>query len=87
MSKRYKALVQERADLVKEAKDLFAAAETAGRDLSDDERARDDAINARLTALTGEIEREERLREWERQVDAVPIANMAAPLITNIVDR
>jgi len=76
--KRYQALLQERADLVNEAKAIFAAAETEGRDLTDVEKGRDDAINARLTALAGDIAREERRRENERTVAAVPDANMAA---------
>jgi len=75
---RYQSLLQERADLVKEAKAIFAKAETEGRDLTADEANRDDAINARLTALNGEISREERRRENERTVAAVPDANMQA---------
>lgn len=76
--KRYQALLQERADLVNEAKGIFAAAEADGRDLNEQEKQRDDAINARLTALNGEISREERRRENERTVAAVPDANMQA---------
>ncbi|NJN53291.1 MAG: phage major capsid protein [Anaerolineae bacterium] len=72
MSKRYNFLVQERADLVREARALLAAAD--GRDLTDEERGRDDQINARLETLAGEIEREERLRLYDRQV-----APLAAP--------
>ena len=76
--KRYQQLLQERADLVNEAKAIFSKAETEGRDLTDEEKQRDDAINARLTTLATEIEREERRREWERTVQAVPDANMTA---------
>lgn len=76
--KRYQQLLQERADLVKEAQGIFALAEQEGRDLTDAEKTRDDAINARLTALAGEIDREERRRENERMVAAVPDANMQA---------
>lgn len=76
--KRYQQLLQERADLVKEAQGIFALAEQEKRDLTDAEKARDDAINARLQTLAGEIEREERRREWERTVEAVPDANMQA---------
>lgn len=75
--KRYKALLQERADLVAEAKSIFAAADADGRDLTDDEKTRDDAINARLEVITSELEREERRRQWEREVAAVPDANMS----------
>lgn len=71
--KRYQALLQERADLVNEAKGIFAAAETEGRDLTDVEKGRDDAINARLNALAGDIAREERRRENERTVAATPV--------------
>lgn len=76
--KRYKQLLQERADLVNEAKGIFALAEQEGRDLTDAEKARDDAINARLQTLAGEIAREERRREWERTTAAVPDANQQA---------
>lgn len=72
---RYKALLQERADLVKQAKALFDAAEADARDLTDDEKAQDDAINLRLEALGHEIDREERRRANERLVSAVTDAN------------
>ncbi len=78
MKKRYQQYLQERADLVQEAQALFALAEKEGRDLTDAEKLRDDEINARLQTLAGEIEREERRREWERQVAAVPDANQQA---------
>ena len=77
--KTYQALLQERADLVKEAKGFFAAATAEGRDLTEAEKQRDDAINERLTALAGDITREERRREWERTVaPTVPDANVQA---------
>lgn len=77
--KTYQALLQERADLVAEAKKIFAAATTEGRDLTEAEKTRDDEINARLTALAGDIAREERRREWERTVaPAVPDGNVQA---------
>ena len=69
MNKRYQALIQERADLVKEAKAILAGAD--GRDLTEEEKQRDDAIYGRLEALTGEIEREERIRAHERAMPAV----------------
>lgn len=78
MNKRYQKLLQERADLVAEARSIFAAADKEGRDLTEDEKTRDDEINARLQALAGEIEREERRREWERTVEPVSDANVAA---------
>lgn len=77
--KTYQAMLQERADLVAEAKRIFAAATAEGRDLTEDEKKRDDAINARLSALADDISREERRREWERTVaQAVPDANVQA---------
>lgn len=74
MSKRYQGLIQERADLVKEASQIFNLAEHEDRDLTAEEVARDDQINARLSALTDEINREERRRENERAVKAVAVA-------------
>jgi HK97 family phage major capsid protein len=76
MNKRYQKLLQERADLVKQAKAIFNLAEQEGRDLTADEKATDDGINTRLEEIAGEIEREERRRRWEREVAAVPDANM-----------
>lgn len=72
----YQALIQERADLVKEAQAIFAAA--VGRDLTDAEKTRDDAINARLATLNADIARLERLRDNERAVAAQPDANATA---------
>jgi HK97 family phage major capsid protein len=71
MNKRYKALLQERADLINEAKGILAGA--TGRDLTAEEAGRDDAINARLNTLAGEIDREERLRRMEATMPGVPV--------------
>lgn len=61
MNKRYKALLQERADLVKEQKGIFSAAELrADLALTAEEKGRDDAITARLMELSAELAREER---------------------------
>ena len=76
MSKRYKALLQERADLVKEQGDIFAVVDHEGRDMSEAEKVRDDAIHARLTEMASDIEREERRREWERTVEAKPLGGV-----------
>mgnify|MGYP001594537971 CR=1 FL=1 len=76
MGKRYKALLQERADLVKEQGDIFAVIDHEGREMSEAEKARDDAIHARLTELAADVEREERRREWERTVEAKPLSGV-----------
>lgn len=68
---RYQALLQERVDLVAEGKALFAAAEKGARDLTEEEKGRDDQINARLEALALEVQREETRRERERSVEAL----------------
>jgi len=74
MKSRYQALLQERADLVAEGRGIFAAAEEGeGRDLTDDERKRDDAIHARLEELESEIQRHERQRDREGLVASPPI--------------
>lgn len=72
MSKLYKALIQERADLTKEQKALFSAADASGAELTAEQKARDDAIFARLQELAPEIERQERRREAERNAVALP---------------
>lgn len=86
---RYQALLQERADLVAQAAAIFQAAESAGRDLTDEEKALDDGINTRLQEIAGSIDREERRRKWEREVAAVPDDNMtqAARGIESVRDR
>lgn len=66
--KLYKALVQERADLVREAGEIVAAAEREDRGLTDEEKGRDDAIAARLDALAPDIAREEARRAREAAV-------------------
>ncbi len=63
--KQYKALLQERADLVAEGKRLFDAAEREDRDLTAAEKDRDDAINARLTAISADLQRHENRRARE----------------------
>ena len=65
---RYTALLDERAALVAEGKAMFDRAEAEGRDLTDDERMRDDAINARLDILGADISREEARRKREAAV-------------------
>jgi len=73
MKSRYQALFQERADLIAEARAAFALAEKEERDLTDDERKRDDEIAARLEALEGEIQRHERQVVREGLVASPPI--------------
>ncbi|MBM3494759.1 MAG: phage major capsid protein [Armatimonadetes bacterium] len=73
----YKALVQERADLVAEGRALFERAEKEARELTAEEKARDDEINARLDAVSEGLGREERRRERERSVEALPAAGGA----------
>lgn len=70
---RYMALMQERADLIAEGKSLFEAAEREERALTEDEKGRDDAINLRLEALAGDLDREERRRKREREASAVTV--------------
>jgi HK97 family phage major capsid protein len=71
MATRYQLLLDERATLIAEGKTLFAAVEAEQRDLTDTERARDDEIASRLEALAGDLEREERQRRRERDVEPV----------------
>lgn len=66
MNKLYKALVQERADLVREQKALFEATE-----LTDEIKARDDAIVARVKEIDADIERLNRVKELERAMPTI----------------
>lgn len=77
MSKRYGFLVQQRADLIKEARELLAGAGERG--LTEDEKARDDAIAAKIVELDAEIQREERIRASERTAPAY-----AAPALNKL---
>src|SRR5579859_5068407 len=70
-SKQYLALLQERADLIAEGKKLFEQADAEGIALTAEQMARDDAINARLSAIGPELERHERRRARERSTPAV----------------
>ena len=84
MNSRYNTLLQEKADLVSEAKAVFAKVEEEGRDLTEEEREDDDRAHARLDAINGELGRLERQREREATVgDAVEITgdleSQAAP--------
>lgn len=83
MEKRYQLMVQERADLVAEARGIFERADKDSRELTAEERARDDAINARLVQLNDDIAREERRRDNERLVAAVANPNN----VVSITDR
>ena len=67
-SSAYRAMVQERADLTTEGKALFGKAQAEKRGLTDVEKVRDDAINARIDVLQDDIARQERQRERERAV-------------------
>ena len=73
-------LVQQRADLVNEAKTLLAGA--ADRLLNEEEKARDDAIVAQIEALDSEIEREQRILDAEKQAPAVKAAPAVLKLKT-----
>ncbi len=72
MNKDLMALQQERADLVVEGKKIFDLAAKESRELTDEEKTRDDEINARLAAINGDIQRLEAKRERERSVQAMP---------------
>jgi HK97 family phage major capsid protein len=74
-SKQYQALVQKRADLIAEGKALFESAEQNARDLTAEEKARDDAINAELSTLDADLARHEKRRARERNVLVAPAFN------------
>ncbi|RMG98271.1 MAG: phage major capsid protein [Chloroflexi bacterium] len=58
----YQALVQRRAELVAEARELLASG-----DITDEIRERDDAINAQIEQIDADLQRIERLRQMERK--------------------
>lgn len=69
MPNRLQFLIQNRADLVAQGKALLAGAE--GRALTDEEKLTDDAINAKITNLDGEIARQQRMLNAEKSAPAV----------------
>ncbi len=73
--KRYPLMLQERADLLREGRDLLATAEMEGRELTADERRRDDQIQSRLLQLSTAITEEQIKREAMRLEPAVPNPN------------
>lgn len=83
---RYTAMLDERAALVAEGKAMFDRAEAEARDLTADERLRDDAINARIEVLDGDIAREETRSKREASV-AVNAPAPVSPRISGLHDR
>ena len=82
---RHNELIQERADLRTEAAALFAG---AGGRLTEAQRSRDDEIEASLTELDAEIEREERNRDRANATAAVAgVQGRRSGLIESIHDR
>lgn len=79
------ARLDERATITAESEAIFAARDAAGRELTDDERVKLDAINARLKVLNADIDREELRRENARVV--APDAQGGFPRITGVHDR
>jgi HK97 family phage major capsid protein len=63
-----KVLRQKRADLVKEAQDMFDLAAKESRGLTEAEQKRDDAITAELADVDAQITRVERQMERQRSV-------------------
>lgn len=67
------ALLQEQADLTKEARELLDATEVEDRDFNEKEQERFDAIQPRLEVIKGDIERERKVQEWENQLEPVTV--------------
>jgi HK97 family phage major capsid protein len=65
------ALLQEQADLTKEARELLDASEKDDRDFTEEEQKRYDEIDERRKVLKGRIEREQKLQEWENQLEPI----------------
>lgn len=68
----YKALIQQKADLVKAQRALLEKAKNETRDLTDEEQASFDGNIVKLEALEKSIEREQQVRELERSMKTVP---------------
>ncbi len=70
VTSRYTALLDERARLVAEGEATFQAADAAGRGLTAEEQAADDAREMRLAEIRSEIAAEERRRQRQSEVGA-----------------
>lgn len=68
---RYNALLQEKADLIAEARTTFTKAEEEERELTAEEQSRDDEVQARLETINPELDRIKRQREREATTAAV----------------
>lgn len=75
VSKRLKALKQERADLVTEQERTLATVAQASRAFTDDEKRRDDEIAARLDDLDDQLKRFDRLKQADRKAAVVTPAD------------
>jgi HK97 family phage major capsid protein len=64
-------LQQEQADLTKEARELLDATEKDDRDFDEDEQKRFDEINVRLGAIKSAIQREQKIQDWENQLEPI----------------
>ncbi len=68
---KYNTLLQEKADLVNEGRDVFTKAEAEERELTAEEQTRDDDIQARLDEINPELDRIRRQRDREATTEAV----------------
>ena len=68
-SKKLRALLERKSELVAEARKIDAAAEAENRDLTDEEIARQEEIVAQLKATNAAIEREQAIIEAEMAVE------------------
>lgn len=67
-------LQEKRASAVAEMRALVNAAETAGRDLADNERSRFDVLKSEVASLDERVARAAALADMERRADAAPVA-------------
>lgn len=74
----YNELLQTKSDLIAESRGILSRADAEGRDLTDDEKVRDDNIHAQLAQAAPYLARHERTMAAERLAVAVPDKNMQA---------
>lgn len=94
MSKRLMALRQQRAQVRDSARAITAAADTEGRDLTDEEAVQIDAFIADADRIQASVEQEERLADLDRTSVAVQQVNqstipenVAAGIVTDVQDQ
>lgn len=84
MSKKLRALLEQKDGIVREAKNLMAQATTSDRDLTQREQARYDALISKLDGINAEIEAERAEIEAERNAPVAMVVDRATGMMVDV---